>query len=74
MLYNLFYGSILRKLNKILKTKNSFFLYDLLSSKNSFLGIPIDYIDNSNGIEICLEIDLKKYSYNLTKVLIIQIF
>ena len=60
MLYNLFYVSILRKLKEILKTKNSFFLYDLLSSKNSFLGIPIDYIDNGNGIEICLEIDLEK--------------
>lgn len=60
MLYKLFYCYTLKMINEILKTNNSFFLYDLLSSKNSYLGIPIDYVDNGNGIEICLEIDLEK--------------
>ena len=60
MLYKLFYCYTLKMINEILKTNNSFFLYDLLSSKNSYLGIPIDYVDNGNGIEICLKIDLEK--------------
>lgn len=44
MLNHLFYCFILRKLNEISKNKSSFYLYDLLSSRNLCLGIPIDML------------------------------